>query len=162
MNIKSVSAVQIHNFLTYLSSAWMSAGTSQLVRKRAQHCTSLNGSCSSVPCISMNSISLHSLSKLEMWDPSSTSPSLCTCWHVFDLPDLLSASPSLSCQCFGSAWHRFPLEEEMATHSSILAWETPWTEEPGRLQTTESQRVRYDLATQQQEAIFGHSQVAQW
>ena len=29
-----------------------------------------------------------------------------------------------------------PLEEEMATHSSILAWETPWTEEPGGLQST--------------------------
>ena len=32
-----------------------------------------------------------------------------------------------------------PLEEEMATHSSILAWRIPWTEEPGRLQTTGSQ-----------------------
>ena len=30
-----------------------------------------------------------------------------------------------------------PLEKEMATHSSILAWEIPWTEEPGRLQPTE-------------------------
>ena len=34
-----------------------------------------------------------------------------------------------------------PLEEEMATHSSILAWEIPWTEEPGRLQSVGSQRV---------------------
>ena len=34
-----------------------------------------------------------------------------------------------------------PLEKEMATHSSILAWRTPWTEEPGRLQFMESQRV---------------------
>ena len=33
-----------------------------------------------------------------------------------------------------------PLEEEMATHSSILAWEIPWTEEPGGLQSTGSQR----------------------
>ena len=32
-----------------------------------------------------------------------------------------------------------PLEEEMATHSSILAWEIPWTEEPGRLQSLGSQ-----------------------
>ena len=31
-----------------------------------------------------------------------------------------------------------PLEKEMATHSSILAWETPWTEEPGGLQTVGS------------------------
>ena len=34
-----------------------------------------------------------------------------------------------------------PLEKEMATHSSILAWEIPQTEEPGRLQSVESQRV---------------------
>ena len=32
-----------------------------------------------------------------------------------------------------------PLEEEMATHSSILAWEIPWTEKPGRLESMESQ-----------------------
>ena len=34
-----------------------------------------------------------------------------------------------------------PLEKEMATHSSILAWKTPWTEEPGGLQSMGSQRV---------------------
>ena len=37
-----------------------------------------------------------------------------------------------------------PLEEEMATRSSILAWKIAWTEEPGRLQSMGSQRVRYD------------------
>ena len=37
-----------------------------------------------------------------------------------------------------------PLEKEMATHSSILAWRIPWSEEPGRLQSTGSQRVRHD------------------
>ena len=37
-----------------------------------------------------------------------------------------------------------PLEEEMATHSSILAWRTPRTEEPGGLQSTGSPRVRHD------------------
>ena len=37
-----------------------------------------------------------------------------------------------------------PLEEEMATHSSILAWRIPWTEEPGGLQSMGSQRVRHD------------------
>ena len=36
------------------------------------------------------------------------------------------------------------LEEEMATHSSILAWRIPWTEEPGGLQSMGSQRVRHD------------------
>ena len=37
-----------------------------------------------------------------------------------------------------------PLEEEMATHSSILAWRIPWTEEPGELQSMGSQRVGHD------------------
>ena len=35
-----------------------------------------------------------------------------------------------------------PLEEGMATHSRVLAWRIPWTEEPGRLQSMGSQRVR--------------------
>ena len=37
-----------------------------------------------------------------------------------------------------------PLEEGMATHSSIFAWKVPWTEEPDRLQPIGSQRVRHD------------------
>ena len=37
-----------------------------------------------------------------------------------------------------------PLEKEMATHSSILAWEILWTEEPGRLQSKGSQRAGHD------------------
>ena len=37
-----------------------------------------------------------------------------------------------------------PLEEEMVTHSSILAWRIPWTEKPGRLQPSGSQRVGHD------------------
>ena len=40
-----------------------------------------------------------------------------------------------------------PLEKEMATHSSILAWRIPWTEEPGGLQSMGSQRVKHDCAT---------------
>ena len=40
-----------------------------------------------------------------------------------------------------------PLEKEIATHSSILAWRIPWREEPGRLQSMGSQRVRHDLGT---------------
>ena len=50
--------------------------------------------------------------------------------------------PSLGCKDL--------LEEEMATHSSILAWEIPWTEEPGGLQSIGSQRVRHSLVTKQQ------------
>ena len=37
-----------------------------------------------------------------------------------------------------------PLEKEMATHSSILAWKIPWTKDPGRLQSMGSQRVGHD------------------
>ena len=37
-----------------------------------------------------------------------------------------------------------PLEEGLATHSSILAWRVSWTEQPGGLQSIESQRVRHD------------------
>ena len=41
-----------------------------------------------------------------------------------------------------------PLEKGMATHSSILAWEIPWMEEPGGLQSMGSQRAGYNLATE--------------
>ena len=44
-----------------------------------------------------------------------------------------------------------PLEKEMTTHSSFLAWKTPWTEEPGGLQSLGLQRVRQDLASKQQQ-----------
>ena len=40
-----------------------------------------------------------------------------------------------------------PLEKEMATHSSTLAWKIPWTEEPGKLQSMGSQRVGHNCAT---------------
>ena len=43
------------------------------------------------------------------------------------------------------------LEKGMATHSSILAWEIPWTEEPGGLQSMGSQRVGNNLAMKQQQ-----------
>ena len=47
-----------------------------------------------------------------------------------------------------------PLEEGMAAHSSILAWRTPWTEEPDGLQPMGSQRVRHDQATRQQHLLM--------
>ena len=54
---------------------------------------------------------------------------------VKDLPEMQETQvPSLG-------WED-PLEKEMATHSSVLAWSSPWTEEIGRLQFMESQRVR--------------------
>ena len=44
----------------------------------------------------------------------------------------------------GSLGQEDPLEKDMATHSSILAWRLLWTEEPGGLQSTVSQRAGYD------------------
>ena len=49
-----------------------------------------------------------------------------------------------------SSWVQIPLEKEMATYSSILAWEISWTEELDGLQSMVSQRIRHDLVTKQQ------------
>ena len=78
------------------------------------------------------------------------SPSIWACIVSPDgLPRGLSGE-ELICQCRRQeAWVRSlgwedPLEQEMATHSSILAWKIPWTETPDRLSSMESQRVRHD------------------
>ena len=64
-----------------------------------------------------------------------------------------------------------PLEMEMATHSSILAWRIPWTEEPGGLQSTGSQRVGHDWVislslsysyTMPEKAMAPHSSTLAW
>ena len=44
----------------------------------------------------------------------------------------------------GSLGQEDPLEKEIAAHSSVLAWEIPWTEEPGGIQSMGSQRVGHD------------------
>ena len=49
-----------------------------------------------------------------------------------------------------------PLKKKMATHSSILVWEIPWTEEPDRLQSMSSQRVGHDLEVKQQNSIINN------
>ena len=81
----------------------------------------------------------------------------CTTWGhtgdfgsylILELPDGLSSRES-TCNVgdAGSVpdWED-PLEEETATHSSILTWKTPWTEEPDRLQSMRLQRVGHDWA----------------
>ena len=50
-----------------------------------------------------------------------------------------------------------PLEKKMAAHSSILAWENPWTEEPGGLQSMGVTRVGHDLATNKQSNVTRQS-----
>ena len=49
-----------------------------------------------------------------------------------------------------SLGHEDPLDKEMATHSSILVWEIPWTEAPDGLQSMGSQTVGHNLVTKQQ------------
>ena len=56
----------------------------------------------------------------------------------------LPAMPEIWVQSLGP---EEPLEKEMATHSSILAWRIPWTEELDGLQSMGSQRVRHDCVT---------------
>ena len=52
--------------------------------------------------------------------------------------------PAIRGTCVQSLGWEDPLEKGMATHSSILAWRIPWTEEPGRLQSMWLQRVVHD------------------
>ena len=56
----------------------------------------------------------------------------------------VKASPAMQEIWVQSPGWEDPLEKEMATHSSILAWRIPWTEEPGGLQSMGSQRVGHD------------------
>ena len=55
--------------------------------------------------------------------------------------------PALQKTWVQSTGREDPRENEMATDSSILAWEMPWTQDPGGLQSMKSQRVGHDLAT---------------
>ena len=68
---------------------------------------------------------------LPWWFSSKESAGQCR-WHGFD--------PN-------TGYQEDPLEKEMATLASILSWEIPWTEEPGRLQPMGSRKVGHDLVT---------------
>ena len=60
------------------------------------------------------------------------------------VPQMVKSLPAMQETQVHSLGQEDPLGKGMATHSNILAWKTPWTEEPGRLQSTGSQRVRHD------------------
>ena len=67
------------------------------------------------------------------------------CTHACFLVDSqVKNSPVLAGDMDRSLGREDPLVKEMATHSSILAWKVPWTEEPGGLQSMGSQRLRYN------------------
>ena len=62
--------------------------------------------------------------------------------------------PAMQEMWIGSLGQEDPLDREMATYSSILAWEIPWTEEHGGLHSMVSQRVRHHLATKLQQPVM--------
>ena len=62
----------------------------------------------------------------------------------FIFTNFLPAMQETQVQSLGG---EYPLEKEMTTHSSIVAWKIPWTEEPGGLHSMGLQRVRHDLVT---------------
>ena len=69
---------------------------------------------------------------------------------VFPDGAVVKNPPAMQETWFQALGQEDPLEMEMATCSRILAWEISLTEEPGGLQSMESQRVRHDLVTKQQ------------
>ena len=75
--------------------------------------------------------------------------SACTYWmlEIFLVAQTVKNLPAVWETQVGSLGQEDPLEKEMATHSSILAWKIPWTEEPSKLQSMGSQRVGHDWAT---------------
>ena len=89
----------------------------------------------------------------------------CTIWIVlwaWEIDDFPCSSVSKESDCSAGDRVRFlgqedPLEKEMATHSSILAWRIPWTEEPSMLQSLRLQRAGHDWAIkqQQQQSLWG-------
>ena len=75
------------------------------------------------------------------------------CSDYYDLPhpknrfpggSAVKNPPAMKATRVPSLGQEYPLEKDMATHSSILAWRIPWTEEPGGLQSMGSQRVRHE------------------
>ena len=94
--------------------------------------------CSSIPGISC--CLYH-----RAWDPVSVAE--CSCYKMTQQVKNLTAMQETQETWIQSLSWEDPLEKEITTLFSILAWRTPWTEEPGGLQSTGLQRVRRDWAT---------------
>ena len=70
--------------------------------------------------------------------------SMSDCYEASPVAQMVENPPAVQETQVQSLGREDLQEEEMATHSNILAWRIPWTEEPGGLQPMESQRVGYD------------------
>ena len=62
--------------------------------------------------------------------------------HVVLVAKMVKNMPAMQNTWVQSLHREYPLKKDMATHSNILVWRIPWTEEPGRLQIIGLQRVR--------------------
>ena len=82
-----------------------------------------------------------------------TGPILRTTGNDSLVAQMVKNLPAVQESWVRSLGQKDPLEDSMATHSSILAWRIPWTEEPGELQPMESHRVGQALVTE-----HGHTQ----
>ena len=67
-----------------------------------------------------------------------------TLWGASLVAEMVKNLPTMQETWVRSLSQEDPLEKGMATHSNILIWRIPWTEEPGELQSIGSQRVGYD------------------
>ena len=81
---------------------------------------------------------------LSTCGPAVSSVHSCVCSWASLVVQMIKNLPEMQETQVRSLDQDNPLEEGMATHSSILAWRIPWTEEPGGLQSMGSQRVRHD------------------
>ena len=88
---------------------------------------------------------------LKPWPRHWTKLFICISCHLHYLvAQMIKNLPPMKETNVRSLGEEDSLEKILATHSSILAWRIQWTEEPGRLQSTGSQRVRHNLAIEQQ------------
>ena len=89
----------------------------------------------------MDELKVAPASSSQVWRPLFTAEEKELCSTVL-VAQTVRSLPAVQETRVPSLGREDPLEEGMTTHSSILAWEIPWTEEPGGLQSTGSQRVR--------------------
>ena len=70
---------------------------------------------------------------------------VCVCiYHIYLVAQMVKHQPAMQETWVQSLRWEDPLKKGMAIHSSILVWRMPWTEEPDRLESTGSKRVRHD------------------
>ena len=99
-----------------------------------------------------STVQTYLLNTIEAFGQTWIEEEMCHCFHIFPFCLLCSKGtaqrlkrlPTMRETWVRSLGREDPLEKEMATHTSVLAWRIPQTEEPGGLQSTGSQRVGHD------------------